>query len=63
VPQAITDGRLEQRAGINISAADSQVMLCGNPQMVEDVMKVLVERGLKKHKRRDPGQISVENYW
>jgi ferredoxin--NADP+ reductase len=38
-------------------------MLCGNPQMVEDVMKVLVERGLKKHKRRDPGQISVENYW
>ncbi len=63
VPQAIADGRLEQRAGIAINAADSQIMLCGNPQMVEDVMKVLVERGLKKHKRRDPGQISVENYW
>ena len=38
-------------------------MLCGNPQMVEDTTAVLVERGLKKHRRRDPGQITVENYW
>jgi ferredoxin--NADP+ reductase len=63
VPQAISDGRLEHRAGVTINATDSQVMLCGNPQMVEDVMNMLVERGLKKHRRRDPGQISVENYW
>jgi ferredoxin--NADP+ reductase len=63
VPQAIADGRLEERAGIAINAADSQVMLCGNPDMVTDVTNMLVERGLKKHKRRDPGQISVENYW
>lgn len=63
VPQAVIDGTLEQRAGIKLSAADSQVMLCGNPQMVEDMVKVLAERGMKKHKRRDPGQISVENYW
>ena len=26
-------------------------------------VNVLIERGLKKHRRRDPGQISVENYW
>jgi ferredoxin--NADP+ reductase len=63
IPQAITDGRLEARAGISFSAADSQVMLCGNPQMVEDTTAVLIERGLKKHRRRDPGQITVENYW
>ncbi len=63
VPQAIEDGRLEQRAGIRFSAADSQVMLCGNPQMVMDTMNVLITRGLKKNKRSDPGQISVENYW
>jgi ferredoxin--NADP+ reductase len=31
--------------------------------MVEDVTNVLVERGLKKHRRKDPGQITVENYW
>ena len=63
IPQAISDGRLEHRAGIAFNAADSQIMLCGNPQMVEDTTAVLVERGLKKHRRRDPGQITVENYW
>lgn len=63
VPQAIEDGRLEARAGIRFDAADSQVMLCGNPQMVMDTMHTLITRGLKKNKRSDPGQISVENYW
>jgi ferredoxin--NADP+ reductase len=63
IPQAIGDGRLEERAGIQFSAADSQVMLCGNPQMVQDTTDMLVERGLKKHRRKDPGQITVENYW
>jgi ferredoxin--NADP+ reductase len=63
IPQAVTDGRLEARASISFSATDSQVMLCGNPQMVEDTTAVLIERGLKKHRRRDPGQITVENYW
>lgn len=63
IPQAISNGHLEARAGIKISAEDSQIMLCGNPQMVEDTTNLLIERGLKKHKRKDPGQITVENYW
>ncbi len=63
IPQAIIDGRLETRAGIGISAEDSQVMLCGNPQMVKETNNTLIERGLKKHRRFEPGQITVENYW
>lgn len=63
IPQAIIDGRLEARTGIRISAEDSQIMLCGNPQMVKDTNNTLVERGLKKHRRFEPGQITVENYW
>ncbi|MDP2688200.1 MAG: ferredoxin--NADP reductase [Aequorivita sp.] len=63
IPQAITDGRLEARAGIAISTENSQIMLCGNPQMVKDTNNVLVERGLKKHRRFDHGQITAENYW
>jgi ferredoxin--NADP+ reductase len=63
VPAAIADGRLEARADIALNAANSQVMLCGNPQMVEDTTAALAERGLKKHRRKDPGQITVENYW
>lgn len=63
VPQAIEDGRLEARAGIALEAATSQVMICGNPDMVEDTQKVLEARGLRKNRRKEPGHITVENYW
>ena len=63
VPQAITDGRLEARAGLSLDPAHSHVMLCGNPAMIDDTMAALTARGLKKHRRRDPGHISVESYW
>ncbi|MEW5889402.1 MAG: ferredoxin--NADP reductase [Pseudomonadota bacterium] len=62
IPAAIADGRLEARAGVAIDT-DSQFMLCGNPDMVRDTTDALTARGLKKHRRRDPGQITVENYW
>lgn len=63
IPQAIVDGQLEARAGIALNAADSQVMLCGNPQMIADTMQVLTARGMQKHRRKEPGQITVEHYW
>jgi len=63
IPQAILDGRLEAAAGVELSAAASQVMICGNPDMVRDSVQALGERGMKKHRRRRPGQITVENYW
>lgn len=63
IPQAISDGRLEAAAGIRLGPDNSQIMLCGNPQMVKDTSNALIERGLKKHRRFDPGHITVENYW
>jgi len=46
-----------------LSATTSQVMICGNPEMVTDTSAALARRGMKKHRRRDPGHITVENYW
>lgn len=63
IPDAIADGRMEQAAGIVLSAQVSQVMICGNPAMLRDTVQVLAARGMKKHRRRDPGQITLENYW
>ena len=63
IPKAIADGRLEARVGMALTAQSSRLMVCGNPEMVTDTVHALQERGLKKHRRRDPGQISVENYW
>ena len=62
IPAAIRDGRLEAAAGA-IAAERSQIMLCGNPQMLKDVAAALIERGLRKHRRRAPGHITVESFW
>jgi ferredoxin--NADP+ reductase len=63
VPAAIRDGRLERAAQAELSAERSHAMLCGNPEMVADVTAVLDERGMRKHRRRAPGHISLETYW
>jgi ferredoxin--NADP+ reductase len=63
VPAAIEDGRLEAAAGVPLSPRSSQIMICGNPEMITDTTEVLKRRGMKKHRRRDPGHITVENYW
>lgn len=62
IPEAIADGRLEARAGVALAPESSQVMLCGNPDMVRDTTGILLARGLKKNRRRDPGHITVESY-
>ena len=63
VPQAIGDERLERAAGAELSASASQVMLCGNPDMVLDVAEALKARGMRRHRRREPGHLAVEPYW
>jgi ferredoxin--NADP+ reductase len=63
IPAAVEDARLEAAAGVRLAAKTSQVMLCGNPEMVADTTTALERRGMKKHRRRDPGHITVENYW
>ena len=62
IPAAMRDGRLEIAAGVKIDQR-SHVMLCGNPEMLKDATAALVERGLRKHRRRAPGHITVESFW
>lgn len=62
IPAALRDGRLEAAAGVAIDAG-SHFMLCGNPEMLRDTTAALVERGLRKHRRRAPGHITVESFW
>ncbi len=63
IPAAIRDGRLETAAGLRLDATGSQVMLCGNPDMLKDAAAELAGRGLRKHRRRAPGHITVESFW
>jgi len=62
IPSALRDGRLEKAAGLALDH-DAHVMLCGNPDMLKDAQAALAERGLRKHRRRNPGHITVESFW
>jgi ferredoxin--NADP+ reductase len=63
IPAAIEDGRLEARAGVALSPENSHAMLCGNPAMVDDTQKLLATRGMRRHRRKEPGHVTVETYW
>jgi len=63
IPAAVRDGRLEAAAGLKLAPETSQVMLCGNPDMLKDTTAALAERGMRKHRRRAPGHITVESFW
>ncbi len=63
IPTAIENGTLEERAGLSLNPDDSQVMMCGNPDMLTDTRNALRQKGLKKNLRRSPGQITTESYW
>jgi ferredoxin--NADP+ reductase len=62
IPDLLVDGSLEQAADLPISAAHAHVLLCGSAQMIGDTSEILGGRGLKKHRRREPGHISIEKY-
>jgi ferredoxin--NADP+ reductase len=63
VTTAFSNGELEARAKCTLSPERSHVMLCGNPQMIDDMVEAMATRGLRRHRTRKPGHITVERYW
>jgi ferredoxin--NADP+ reductase len=63
IPALVADGTLEARADVALAADNAHAMLCGNPAMVDDVQAVLATRGMRRHRRREPGHITLETYW
>ena len=62
LPKLLLDGALQECAGIALDVDSTHVMLCGNPDMVEDTKETLKSLGLVMN-RRGEGNIAVENYW
>ncbi len=62
IPNLILSGKLTELVGQKLDKERSHVMLCGNPQMVEDTKEALKSIGLTMN-RRGEGNIAVENYW
>ncbi len=59
----IPDGRLEAVAGRKLDLDKSRIMLCGNPEMVNETRRALKSLGFQTSRQSSPGQIAVENYW
>ncbi len=66
------------KLGIELDPATTRVFLCGNPDMIglpdetsdtptfpiaNGVVEILMERGFKLDKRKDPGNIHFEEFW
>ena len=63
VTRLLGNGVLEENIGIKLDHDRSRIMLCGNPEMVEDSRRILIDRGFRLSRRGEPGHLAVENYW
>lgn len=63
ITDLLQNGELERFVGIPINQVRSRIMICGNPDMVNDTRKILIDRGLRLARRGEPGHLAVENYW
>lgn len=63
IPASIASGALQQRAGLPMTTQDSQVMICGNPAMIQDTMALLETQGFMPNTRRQRGHVTTEIYW
>lgn len=63
VQDAWRAGLVGQRWGFSPQPHHTHVLLCGNPQMVEEMTELLEAEGYRQHSRSSPGQIHAERYW
>lgn len=59
----LSNGALERHVGLPIDRSRSRLLICGNPQMLDDVRGILQARGLRPDRSREPGNFASENYW
>ena len=62
IPEGLKKNLFQERAQLNITQ-DSQIMICGNPDMINDTVELLGESGLERNRRSKPGNITLEKYW
>lgn len=63
IPQLLENGELEDRVGIKLNQERSRVMICGNPEMVDETRNWLTIHGYQVSRRGQPGHLAVENLW
>ena len=63
IPELLDSGALEERVGVRLDRDASRVMVCGNPDMVEQTRAWFIDRGYELSRRGKPGHLALENLW
>ncbi|MEL0634254.1 ferredoxin--NADP reductase [Pseudoalteromonas carrageenovora] len=63
ITSAIENNRLFEHVNLQPTPNNAQFMICGNPQMVKDTTNLLLAKNFTRNRRKDPGNITVEQYW
>lgn len=63
ITQHIADDTLFSHTQLMPTPDTAQFMICGNPEMVKQTSAILIDKGYTRNRRREPGQITVEQYW
>ena len=62
ITTTIESGELEKLVGIPLEPETAHIMMCGNSVMIQEVSDLLESRGMRRHRRREPGHITTEKY-
>ena len=63
VTDVLTQGVVEKATGLELSPEYFHVLLCGSPNMVEDISIQLEAKGFRRDTKSAPGNIHKEEYW
>jgi len=63
VTSVLDDHVFEPLTGFPLDAATTEVMLCGNPAMIESVRTMLEPKGFVEHTEERLGNLHFERYW
>ena len=63
ITNAIESNRLFEYVKLVPKPSNAQFMIWGNPQMVKDTTALLLDKNFTRNRRKNPGNITVEQYW
>ena len=63
VNSVLEEKLIEKSWGEELKPENTNIYLCGNPEMVKNMTEYFQNLGFKENSRREPGQIFIEKYW
>jgi ferredoxin--NADP+ reductase len=63
ITSPFSDGSIETFLDRSLTPHKLSVFLCGNPDMIVELVESLSTKGFSEHSKKSPGNLIVEKYW